>query len=243
MKPKKTRKFSGEEGSYILPSQVRTFAETIAGNRNPITEKNFSKEETKQMREAIARSRTRQEKAALEQESQNKPSKTDSARKLKYDTTVDYADYGSDSPREQSVFKDYSPLPSDAARNTLGKFRYEKTPEGRLIVTDSYDFKDDLVNKHSKIPRSKDYEQLSTFEKLRKLAEDTVALEKHGLSTLPSRVGSAFVGATSRPVRVDLGEAPFKKGGKVSAKSQSRTTSSMRGDGLAKKGFTKGKVR
>jgi hypothetical protein len=245
MKSKKVRKFSGAEGSYVLPAQVRTFAETLAGNRDPITEKNFSKEETQQMREAIARSRARQEKNTLVQDPDNpkKFVKAASIGKLKYDETVDYGDYGADSQRQSASIKDYSPLPSDAARNTLGRFKYGKTPEGRLIATDSYDFKDDLVDRNPNIPRSKDYEKLSTFEKLGKLAKDTVASDKGGFSTLPSRVGSAFVGAASRPVRVDLGEAPFKKGGKVSAKPPSRTASSKRGDGIAKKGFTKGKVR
>jgi hypothetical protein len=247
MKSKKVRKFSGAEGSYVLPSQVRTFAETLAGNRDPITEKNFSKEETQQMREAIARSRARQEKNTLVQDPDNpkKFVKAASIGKLKYDPTVGYSDYGSDSERQTGVLKDYSPLPGDAARNTLGRFKYEKTPEGRLVALDSYDFKDDLVDRNPNIPRSKDYEKLSTFEKLSKLAKDTIASDKGGLATLPSRTGSAFVGAASRPVRVDLGEAPFKKGGAIKARAHvpARTSSSKRGDGIAKKGFTKGTVR
>ena len=237
MKSKKVRKFSGAEGSFILPAQVRTFAETVAGNRDPITEKNFSKKETQQMRDAIARSRERQSKIVEFENSRG--------RKGYYDETVDYKDYGADKLRQMDSKRDYSPLPSDAARNTLGRFKYEKTPEGRLVATDSYDFKDDLVDKNPNIPRSKDYEKLSTFEKLGKLAKDTMASDKGGLTTLPSRVGSAFVGAASRPVRVDLGEAPFRKGGAVKARAHgpSRTSSSKRGDGIAKKGFTKGKVR
>jgi hypothetical protein len=237
MKSKKVRKFSGAEGSFVLPAQVRTFAETVAGNRDPITEKNFSKAEKQQMRDAIARSRDRQSQLVEFEKSKG--------RKGYYDETVDYKDYGADKLRQMDAKRDYSPLPGDAARNTLGRFKYEKTPEGRLVATDSYDFKDDLVDKNSNIPRSKDYEKLSTFEKLGKLAKDTVASDKGGFTTLPSRVGSAFVGAASRPVRVDLGEAPFKKGGAVKARAHgpSRTSSSKRGDGIAKKGFTKGKVR
>ena len=230
MKANKVRKFSGAEDSFILPAQIRTFAETVAGKRDPITEKNFSKKEMQQMREAIARSRARQ---------------ANKGRKGYYDETVDYGDYGENRQRQKDAQRDYSPLPSDAARNTLGRFKYEKTPEGRLIATDSYDFKDDLVDKNSNIPRSKDYEKLSTLEKIGKLAADTAASDKGGFSSLPSRVGSAFVGAASRPVRVDLGEAPFKKGGAVKTRAQllTRTSSSKRGDGIASKGFTKGRVR
>lgn len=237
MKANKVRKFSGAEDSFILPAQIRTFAETVAGKRDPITEKNFSKKEMQQMRDAIARSRARQ--SGFIEHEKNK------GREAYYDETVDYKDYGDDRKRQQHTTRDYSPLPSDAARNTLGRFRYAKTPEGRLIATDSYDFKDDLVDKNPNIPRSKDYEQLSTMGKMGKLAADTAASDKGGFSSLPSRVGSAFVGAASRPVRVDLGEAPFKKGGAVKTRAQlsTRTSSSKRGDGIASKGFTKGRVR
>jgi hypothetical protein len=234
MTQKKVKKLSGAEGSFVLPAQVRTFVDTVAGKRDPITEKNFSKHELQQMRDAIARSRARQ--SGFIEHEKNK------GREAYYDETVDYKDYGDDRKRQQHTTRDYSPLPSDAARNTLGRFRYAKTPEGRLIATDSYDFKDDLVDKNPNIPRSKDYEKLGTLEKIGKLAADTFASDKGGLSTLPSRAGSAFVGAASRPVRLDLGEAPFKKGGAVKART-TRTSGSKRGDGIASKGFTKGRVR
>jgi hypothetical protein len=223
---KKVKKFSGEGGSYIIPSQVRTFAETVLGKRDPITEKNFNPAELQQIRNSIERSRARQQ------------------GKSKINETVGYEDYGDNTTmRQKSTLTDFSVLPSDAARNTLGRFRYEKTPEGRLVATDKYDFLDDLVDKNPNIPRSKDYENLSTLQKIGKLTTDTTNPKIGGLSTLPSRIGSAFVGATSRPVRVDLGEAPFKKGGKVKVSAPKRTTSSKRGDGIATKGFTKGRVR
>ena len=220
---KRVKKFS-EGGSYMIPSQVRTFVSTLTGDTSPITEKNFSASEIKQMRDAVMRSKERQPATVTE----HKAGKTrEIPRKL--DPTVDYKDYGDGADRAS---RDYSPLPSDAARNTLGRFQYEKTPEGRLVAHDSYDFKDDLVSEGA--PRSADYEKLSTFEKVKKLAKDTVALPI-GMSSLPSRVGSAFVGAKSRPVRVDLGEAPFKKGGRVSK-------ASSRADGIAQRGRTKGRL-
>jgi len=246
MKSQKTFKFSGKEGSYILPSQVRTFVETLSGNRDPITEKNFNKEELKQMRDAIARSQARQVRT---QEGTARFFPEFDTSGYTPDPTVDYKDYKDKDKRLsfRSKLMDYSPLPRDAARNTLGRFKYEKTPEGRLVATDSYDFKDDLVSTNVHIPRSRDYEKLSTIEKISKLAKDTVASDndKGGFSTLPSRIGSAFVGAASRPVRIDLGDADFKRGGKVKAKVQNtiRTQSSKRGDGIATKGFTKGKIK
>ena len=234
---KKIKKFSGEEGSYILPSQVRTFVDTLSGDTSPITEKNFSASELQQMRDAIDRSRTRQEKQYLVKDPSSKETRFISAVKAgkrPYDQSVDYGDYGDDAMRQKRGFRDYSPLPADAVRNTLGRFSYEKTPEGRLIVKDSYDFKDDMVKENPSIPRSKDYEGMSTLKKVGKVAADSLDPKMGMLSTLPSRVGSAFIGAKSRPVRVDLGEAPFKKGGKVSASS--------RADGIASKGRTKGRI-
>ena len=156
---KKVKKFSGEEGSYILPAQVRTFVDTLGGDTSPITEKNFNASELQQMRDAIARSRTRQEKT-LTRDPSSKELRFVSAVKAgkkPYDQSVDYGDYGDDAVRQKMALRDYSPLPADAARNTLGRFSYEKTPEGRLIAKDSYDFKDDLVKENPNIPRSKDY--------------------------------------------------------------------------------------
>jgi hypothetical protein len=219
---RKVKKYSGEDESLVkslIPAQIRTFASTLAGNRDPITEKDFTQSELDQARSAIMRSRTDQLKKF---------------RKRKLDETVGYQHYGDDEKRQKDTMRDFSPLPQDAMRNTLGRFAYKKDPNGHLIATDSYDFKDDLVSENPKIPRSKDYENLSTTEKIAKLAKDSLNVkEMGGLSTLPSRVGSAFIGKASRPVRLDLGEAPFKKGGKV--------TASTRGDGIAQKGRTKGR--
>ena len=197
---------------FRAPAQVRTFVETLAGKRDPITEKDFTKAELKQIRDAIERSRARGGK------------------------TVQYKDYGDDRIR-----RDYSVLPGDAARNTLGRFNYEKTPEGRLVATDTYDFKDDMVKEvqllGGNIPRSEDYEGLTTAQKVKRLAKDTLDPKTGGFNTLPSRVGSAFIGKTARPVRVDLGEAGFKKGGKVKSSSASK-----RADGCAVRGKTRGRM-
>jgi hypothetical protein len=173
-----------KQKSYILPSQVRTFASTLSGDTSPITEENFSASEIKQMRDAVMRSKARQPST----KKVFKDGKVKEAPRT-LDPTVDYEDYGDNAKR---AILDYSPLPSDAARNTLGRFRYEKTPNGRLVAHDSYDFKDDLVEEGA--PRSIEYEKLSTLEKIGKLAKDTVTTPI-GISSLPSRVGSAFIGA------------------------------------------------
>jgi hypothetical protein len=211
----------------VFPAQVRTFVSTLTGNKEPITEKDFTEDELKQARDAVVKSRERQTgKRFIKEEG-------DKLARQHYDETVDYKDYGK---RMNSARKDLN-IGSDAAmRNTLGKFSYEKTPEGRLIAKDNYDFKDDLV-KEAKVRPSADYEKMSALEKIGTLAKDTLT---KGVSTLPSRVGSAFIGKDGRPVKIDLGEAPFKKGGTVNKPKQS--SASKRGDGIAQRGKTKGRI-
>jgi hypothetical protein len=117
-----------KQKNYILPAQVRTFASTLSGDTSPITEENFSPSEIKQMRDAVMRSKERQPSTTLLH-------KDGEIKKIprKLDPTVDYGDYGNDAKR---AIQDYNPFPSAAARNTLGRFRYEKTPEGRLVAHD-----------------------------------------------------------------------------------------------------------
>jgi hypothetical protein len=230
MVKKRIRKFSGEDGSLvkkIVPAQVRTFAETVMGKRDPITEKDFTADEIKQARDAIVKSRERQTGKRFIKE------KGDKLARQHYDETVDYKDYGKGKDR---ITDDFNVGSEAAMRNTLGRFKYEKTPEGRLIATDTYDFKNDLADKIPGIPRTKDYEGLSTLGKVGKLATDSFRPSAGGVRSLPSRVGNAFIGADGRPVRVDLGEAPFKKGGKVAPK---RTSASKRADGCAIRGKTR----
>jgi hypothetical protein len=232
LKKKQVRKFSGKDGSLVksmVPAQVRTFLGTLAGNRDPITEKDFTEAELKQARDAVVKSRERQTgKRFIKEEG-------DKLARQHYDQTVDYKDYGKgmNSGRE-----DLNVGSGAAMRNTLGKFSYEKTPEGRLIAKDSYDFKDDLV-KESKVRPSAEYEKMSTLGKIGAIAADTIT-NPRGLTTLPSRIGSAFIGKDGRPVKIDLGEAPFKKGGTVNKPKQS--SASKRGDGIAQRGKTRGRI-
>ena len=214
----------------FLPASVRTFMDTVGGERSRITEKDFTPEELQQVRDTIKNSRQRQVGKRFIGEA-GKPLKQD------YDQTAGYQDYGS-GERGKRVENDFNLGSSGAMRNTLGKFSYEKTPDGRLIAKDMYDFKDDLVKEAGVRPTS-DYEKMSTLGKIGTLAADTVLPWKGGVSTLPSRIGSAFIGKNGRPVEIDLGKADFKKGGKVKAKP----TASSRGDGIARRGKTRGKFR
>jgi len=204
-----------------VPAQIRTFVETLVGKKDPITEKDFTAEELEQIRSAV-------------RSAQTKPSRTQAynLEKKKYEyvqprrDVVDYEDY---QIGKQPLRADWNAQPSGAARNTLGRFRFQKTPDGRTIAIDKYDFEDDLIEAGER--PSSEYAKMSTAKKLATLAKDTVTRSR-GIGTLPSRVGSAFIGKEGRPVSIDLGEG-LKKGGAVKSKA-------FRGDGIAQRGKTKG---
>lgn len=201
----------------FVPAHARTFIETLAGKDTPITERDFSADELAMMRDAIMRSR-RDRMATNErlhfEAMQNAP--TDKERRelrmrgapKELDQTVGYQHYPG-SPT--SLLSDFDPRDSAAIRNTLGRFAYEKTPEGNLMATDLYKFRDDLSGKTRP---SSDYADMGTMAKLGTLFADTFT--GAGLDTLPSRVGSAFLGnKPGRPVTVNLGKAPFAGGGQA----------------------------
>ena len=232
----------------ILPASIRTFVDTLGGERAPITEKDFSPEELQQVRDAIKNSRQRQ-MPLIERKQEVLKTATDPKVKealkksMKIDQSAGYKDYNNGRQGER-IAQDFNMGPSAAMRNTLGRFSYEKTPDGRLIAKDTYDFKDDLVKEAGVRPTS-DYEKMGTLGKIGTLAADTVIPGRGGIPTLPSRIGSAFIGKNGRPVNIDLGKADFKKGGKVKAKSMSKpktSKASSRGDGIAQRGKTKGRI-
>jgi hypothetical protein len=202
-----------------VPAHIRTFVETLAGKKDPITEKDFTAEELEQIRAAV---RSAQSHPTIRY-SKKDPKGTSL-------NVVGYEDYD----KNQTKRADLDLRPSAAARNTLGRFRFQKTPDGRTIAIDTYDFEDDLAGKG--IRSSAEYEGMSTAEKIATLAKDTLKKETFApFGSLPSRVGSAFIGKKGRPVSIDLGEG-LKKGGTVKAKKH-------RGDGIAQRGKTKGKMR
>jgi hypothetical protein len=201
----------------FVPSQVRTFVGTLAGDESPITEKNFSGDELDQMRKAIMSSR--QDRTAMNarlhhEAMQNAPTAKE-RRELfnrgpskELDQTVGYQHYQG-SPTD--LISDFSLSSDSAIRNTLGRFSYEKTPEGNLVAKDLYKFRDDQSDKTR--PTS-DYADMGTAAKLWALTKDTFG--DAGLQTLPSRTGNAFLGnKPGRPVNVNLGKAPFAQGGVV----------------------------
>ena len=140
--------------------------------------------------------------------------------------SVNYMDY----PGFLSGLRDSTLSKEGAVRNTLGRFVYETLPDGRIRVKDTYDFKDDLVKELGQRPSSA-YAGMSNAGKLGTILVDTLNNPvdeqadsgfKVGRATLPSRMGSAFIGEKGRPVDITIdprelmpGYAGYAQGGSV----------------------------
>ena len=209
--------FMSDVYKWAVPAHARTFVETLLGDESPITEKNFSSSELEMMRDAIMRSR-KDNKAMNERMYYEQITKAKSDKELdeirgrgaptKIDQTVGYQHY----PNQPMGIRDDLSLSYDSAiRNTLGRFAYDKDANGNLIATDLYKFRDDL----SGFARpTSDYADMGLMEKLNTLRKDT--FNGAGIHSLPSRIGSAFLGnKEGRPVTVNLGKAKFAGGGQV----------------------------
>jgi len=244
----------------VVPAQIRTFIETVMMNKEdragrPITEKDFSESELRQILDTIGlarKNRTAENRyndnykpSAKEQKETDELFKkafgtNDAALQLQREKrqaekdyfqsgkgTVNYMDY----PGFTSGLRDTTVSGKGAIRNTLGRFVYETLPDGRIRVKDTYDFKDDLVTELGQRP-SAAYKDMGTMGKLGTILVDTLnnpmdlqseeGGTKVGRATLPSRVGSAFIGQNGRPVDITLdprelmpGYAGYAHGGPV----------------------------
>ena len=107
----------GEEslGSRVLkaavPMDLRMLGSTLMGSREPITERNFNRDELAAMQQAVDRAADRTGKTQK--------------------GSVQYVDY----PRGEEIGPGFQPV-----GQTLGRFVYEKSPTGQTVITDRYDF-------------------------------------------------------------------------------------------------------
>jgi hypothetical protein len=108
----------------MFPTNARTLIETAQGNRNPITEGNFSPEELVMLKELIAL-------------------KGGNAGDIQYG---DYRALGKAMQARGQIPASLSPSlfsmgdPLGNIQTTLGRFRYARDPKGNLVVQDTYDF-------------------------------------------------------------------------------------------------------
>lgn len=241
----------------VTPLQLRTFLETTAmpeetRKDRPVTEKNLSDSELRQLLDTIggARKNRAKEKGLnstytptskdikLDQLFEKMMGKDPAFQKAKARTeaekkhfesgsgSVNYMDY----PGFLSDVRDSTLSKEGAIRNTLGRFVYEALPDGRIRVKDRYDFKNDLEELGQR--PSAAYKGMSDVEKMGTIVVDTLNnpmdLQSEaggmriGRATLPSRMGSAFIGEKGRPVDITLdprelmpGYAGYAHGGPV----------------------------
>jgi hypothetical protein len=100
--------------SDLLPVDARIYFQTLFGNRDPITERDFSSNELANIQAAI-------------EANQRRTGATTRGN-------VGYADY----PQGDQIRPNYAPIAT-----TLGRFNYRRLPTGELVVTDRYDFLND----------------------------------------------------------------------------------------------------
>ena len=202
----------------LLPLQVKTLAETVSGNRLPITEKNLSEDDKMRMAEAILASRAY--KQGLLDLNKTDPNMSEANRKA-YNKffpnpqaikdfqagkgAVGYDDYG-DAGQATS---DWNMLPSGSVRNTLGQFRYETDKNGNIIAKDRYDFSNDTIDGlPPSVANSARYANMSTPQKLWTLTKESFVMPQVGFNpilgfeSIPSRAGNAFVGNKGRDVNI-----------------------------------------
>ena len=124
-----------------FPTSARTLFETVQGNRDPITETNFSPAELDVMRQLIESTGDRGH--------------------------VQYADYINFMKKQQqekgTIPASMTPSmlsildPIGNVQNTLGRFTYSRDSQGNLIVVDSYDFNKQGPSTSSVIGAIRDY--------------------------------------------------------------------------------------
>lgn len=106
-----------------VPTYVRTYGESVLGNRAPITENDFNEKELQALRSLIT-----------------------SPRKGDLPNVVGYYDY----PKANKELKNdgaflgggesYFDPNSTSLANTIGAFKYKKQPDGSYTIDDSYDW-------------------------------------------------------------------------------------------------------
>ena len=154
-----------------VPMDLRILGSTLMGNRDPITESNFNKEELAAMQQAVDRAAAR-------------TGRTEKG-------SVQYVDY----PKGDEIGPGYQPV-----GHTLGRFVYEKGPNGQTVITDKYDF----YNEGRKANVEK-YEKMGKGEKALSVSGNMLKnLITGNLRQVPGELADAYIGRDGRDVRIQL---------------------------------------
>lgn len=161
----------------VVPMDLRLFGSTLFGNREPITESNFSPKELAAMQQAIDKAVDR----------------TGQAQK----GSVQYVDY----PHGEQIGPGHQPVGA-----TLGRFVYEKQPDGTTVIRDRYDFYNEGRKKDVEA-----YEKMGRGERLGTVASRMLK----SLFTLDppaamNELANAYIGREGREVTIKLPPKPGK---------------------------------
>ena len=113
--------------AQLFPTAAKTLIETVQGNKEPITEKNFSPEELDIMRQLIANQKQGSNVGSVQY-----PDYYDLAQRKRASGGMPVS---SIMPGLMSMFD-----PFGNVQTTLGQFKFKRDVNGNLIVQDMYDF-------------------------------------------------------------------------------------------------------
>ena len=194
----------GDPNKAVIPSHVKTYISSLFGDTSPITEKNFSPDEIRQIVSAVQNAR-RSGRDYVTYRDYGYSSASTIRKTLEQDPIVmKLARQGRIGPATEIDLRR-----EKAAQLTLGAFNFRRDPETQEVVaTDVYDFDADLGGR-----KMAEYAEMSFREKLKVLYQDTVNQDNlrkgggtTGLAGLPHRIGGAFF--EPRPVSINLGQIP-----------------------------------
>lgn len=162
----------------VVPMDIRTFGSTLFGSREPITEKNFTADELAAMQKAVD--------AAAARTGQTQKG------------SVQYVDY----PRGEQIGPDFKPV-----GQTLGRFTYEKQPDGTTVIRDRYDFYNE-----GRAKNIESYEKMGGGEKALTVAGRALKnLFTGNIPGIPQELGDAYIGREGRDVTIQL--PPVRRAG------------------------------
>jgi hypothetical protein len=169
---------------------MRVYLQTLFGNRDPISERDFSESELNGIRAAI-------------QANQRRTGATNRGN-------VGYADY----PRGEQIGPGYEPV-----ANTLGRFNYRRLPSGEIVATDRYDFlNDERKASVEDYERMGALQRAATV--LGRGAARTfydprtpTGLTFNPLRAFADELGDAYIGREGRDVRIKLPPVQKARGG------------------------------
>ena len=182
-----------ELAKRAVPPQARFFTQTLMGDRSkPLTEKDLSDEDLRNLHEAVANSRIR-----LKQKIESDPTEAAKKHKKQFEQgygNVQYDDYTKITHGDGAV----QYRQDNTMHDTLGRFGYQILPDGTIHINDKYDFYNPI--------RAKNVENFEKEGPITKaLDSSTKAISQAAVGDFKSAagtIGEAYIGRNGRPVDI-----------------------------------------